>query len=70
MTHILNPIREELNKERASVRSYRLRVSNGSDVSDAIHRKMYLSWDRIAMLKGMIKKLKNVRPVYKWDWER
>jgi hypothetical protein len=70
MTHILNPLREELNKERASVRSYRIRVANGSDVSDAMHRKMYLSWDRIALLRSTIKKLKNVRPVYKWDWER
>ena len=70
MTHILNPIREELNKERASVRSYRLRVARGAEMNATTHRKMYLSWDRIAMLKGMIKKLKNVRPVYKWDWER
>jgi hypothetical protein len=67
MTNALNSLRVELNRERAYVRSTRINILNGAEVSYVTKICSELRWQNVVMLRKAIKELKKVKkPVYKW----
>ena len=67
MTNAINSLRIELNRERAYVRSTRLNIKQGAEVSELTKFYMGIRWHNAAILRKAIKDLKKVKPKYQWD---
>lgn len=64
----ITSLRTELNRERAYVRSTRMNIKRGVDVSEVTKIIMGIRWHNTAVLKKAIKDLKKItKPVYEWQ---
>lgn len=62
----LNSLRAELNRERAYVRSTKVNIDRGFNVSPMTKILASARWYNMGTIKKAIKALNNVRPVYQW----
>lgn len=63
----LNSLREELNRDRAYVRSTKFNIDRGFNVSPVSKIIASSKWYNAGFLKKAIKKIKNAKPRYKWE---
>jgi hypothetical protein len=64
----IEALRVELNREHCYVRCARVRANNGADVKYTTKVISGIRWQNVVSLRKALKKINNIRPVYKWDY--
>jgi hypothetical protein len=61
-------LRIELNREHAYVRCTKVRINNGAEVKDSTKWTAGIKWQNVVSIRKALKKIENIKPLYKWDY--
>jgi hypothetical protein len=64
----LTALREELNRECAYIRAMKVNLDKGFNVRYSTKTISGIKWQNVVAIRKAIKKINNIRPVYKWDY--
>lgn len=70
MMNPLTALRTEINRERAYIRSTRMNLDRGFEVSYATKTIAGIRWQNVVVLRKAIKDIKKIRPKYSWDYTK
>jgi hypothetical protein len=64
----LTALRAELNRECAYIRAMKVNLDKGFNVRYSTKTISGIKWQNVVAIRKAIKKINNIRPVYKWDY--